>query len=272
MQPIKLILSDIDGTIMPRGRDHVSERTRLAFHAALDAGIAAGVASGRAVTQIPPFFSGDAACCATCITTNGLAIYHDGERIAYGLPARTALERLMDVLGDVPRAGLVAFEGSQPYLCCGERADMASVVYDYAQVAIERAGLPDFEIQKANVFVDGDMPQTAALCAQLNDAFEELDFDVPMRGFLNIMPAGWNKRSAVRRLCDHLGISTEEVAVFGDAGNDLAMFEVVGHPVAVAGATPEAAAAARWHIGRCEDDAVAQAIEALAAGSWPFSA
>ena len=60
--------------------------------------------------------------------------------------------------------------------------------------------------------------------------------------------------------------------MFGDAGNDLAMFEVVGHPVAVAGATPEAAAAARWHIGRCEDDAVAQAIEALAAGDWPFTA
>lgn len=272
MQSVKLILSDIDGTIMPRGRDHVSERTRRAFHTALDAGLAIGVASGRAVSQIPPFFSGDAACCATCITTNGLATYHAGERVAYGLPDRAALERLIEVLADVPRSGFTAFEDTQPYLCAGTREDMAGVVSAYAEVALPCDGLPAFEIQKANVFIDGDMAETVALCDRLNDAFEELDFDVPMRGFLNIMPAGWNKGAAVRRLCEHLGISTEEVVVFGDAGNDLAMFEVAGHPVAVAGATPEAAAAARWHIGRCEDDAVAQAIEALVAGDWPFEA
>ena len=60
--------------------------------------------------------------------------------------------------------------------------------------------------------------------------------------------------------------------VFGDAGNDLPLFSAVPNSVAVANAQPEAAAAARWHIGRCEDDAVAAAIEALAAGEWPFSA
>jgi hydroxymethylpyrimidine pyrophosphatase-like HAD family hydrolase len=48
------------------------------------------------------------------------------------------------------------------------------------------------------------------------------------------------------------------------------MFEAVPNSVAVANATDEAAAAARWHIGRCEDDAVALAIEALVAGEWPF--
>ena len=63
----------------------------------------------------------------------------------------------------------------------------------------------------------------------------------------------------------------DEVVVFGDADNDLPMFAAVENPVAVAGATPEAAEAARWHIGACEDDAVAAAIEALAAGEWPFT-
>ena len=36
-------------------------------------------------------------------------------------------------------------------------------------------------------------------------------------------------------------------------------------------AQTEAAEAARWHIGACEDDAVAASIEALAAGEWPFT-
>ena len=272
MQPIKLILSDIDGTIMPSGRNRVSERTRRAFHTALDAGIVAGVASGRNMNQIPPFFSGDEACCATCIATNGLEIYHERELVARGLPDRAALARLIDVLADIPGTGLVAFEhGTDPYLCCGELEDMAVAVPAYARVASVVNRLPEFDIIKVNVFTSADMAGTVELCDRLNGAFDELDFDVPMRGFLNIMPAGWNKGAAVRRLCDHLGISTDEAAVFGDAGNDLAMFAVAGHPVAVAGATPEAAAAARWHIGRCEDDAVAAAIEALAAGTWPFT-
>ena len=272
MQRIKLILSDIDGTIMPRGRGHVSERTRLAFHAALDAGLVIGVASGRGARQIPPFFMDDEACCATSITTNGLEVRCAGTCVARGVPSRSALERLMAFLSDIPHAGLVAFEDVHPCLCQGERDDMAQVVSGYAEAARACDGLPACEVQKANVFLNGTMDETVALCDRLNAAFDDLDFDVPMLGFLNIMPAGWNKGSAVRKLCDHLGISTDEVVVFGDANNDLAMFDVAGHPVAVAGASPEAASKARWHIGRCEDDAVAAAIEALAAGEWPFNA
>ena len=58
-----------------------------------------------------------------------------------------------------------------------------------------------------------------------------------------------------------------EHAIYGNT-----LLEAVPNSVAVAGATPEAAATARWHVGACEDDAVAAAIEALAAGAWPFEA
>lgn len=74
----KLILCDIDGTILPKGNPQVSQRTIRAFHAALDAGIAIGPASGRGIDWIPPFFGGDAACCATCLATNGQQVYLGG--------------------------------------------------------------------------------------------------------------------------------------------------------------------------------------------------
>ena len=50
---------------------------------------------------------------------------------------------------------------------------------------------------------------------------------------------------------------------FGDADNDVALMGAVEHSVAVANATPAAAAAARWHIGAAEDEAVAEALEEL---------
>ncbi|WP_102372404.1 HAD family hydrolase [Enorma phocaeensis] len=269
---VKLILSDIDGTIMPAGTHCVSERTRAAFHAAMEAGLAIGPASGRGVGQIPAFFSGDAACCATCIATNGLEGYLEGERIFEKLLPHRALERLVEVLAEIPGSGLVVFEGTTPQLCSGSLDDLYKIVPAYGKTCEVIDGLPDRAVLKANAFLPTDLDGSRAFSDRLNAAVEGLDFDVPMAGFLNIMPAGWNKGEGVRELARHLGVSLNEVVVFGDAGNDLTMFAVAGHPVAVAGAMPEAAAAARWHIGRCEDDAVAAAIEVLAAGGWPFTA
>ena len=272
MPDIKLILSDIDGTIMPSGKHEVSPRTVAAFHRALDAGIVAGPASGRGFGQIPPFFGGDTACCATAIATNGLEVYHEGERICSQYLSIPALQHAIDIALDTPRAGVLVFDGTQPLLVAGEAEWLMRGAPSYARTCVKHDGLPDFPIIKANMFIDADEDGTAAFAERLNTEVSGLDFDIPMTGFMNIMPSGWNKGSAIEFLCKHLGIDLEEVVVFGDAGNDLTMFATVPNSVAVGNATPEAAAAARWHIGRCEDDAVAETIEALAAGAWPFNA
>ena len=71
-------------------------------------------------------------------------------------------------------------------------------------------------------------------------------------------------------LVEALGITLDQVVVFGDNGNDVPMLSHVPNSVAVSNASPEAAAAAHWHVGACEDEAVGDAIAALAAGAWPF--
>ncbi len=269
---IKLILTDIDDTVMPRGMTAVSERTVRAFRAARDAGITVGPSSGRGRAQIVPFFRNDEACFSTAITTNGLEIYAAGEKIAEHRLPTASLEQALSLVSASPRTGMLYFEGSQPYLVVGDREVLGLTMPGYAARCIDADGLPATPVLKANIFLDADFDETAAFAAMLNERVDGLDFDVPLPGYLNIMPSGWNKGSAVLALCEHLGIGTDEVAVFGDAGNDLAMFRVVENSVAVANATPEAAAAARWHIGACADDAVAASIEALAAGEWPFTA
>jgi hydroxymethylpyrimidine pyrophosphatase-like HAD family hydrolase len=65
-------------------------------------------------------------------------------------------------------------------------------------------------------------------------------------------------------LLDELGIAREEVVVFGDADNDLAILLGVENSVAVDNATSAVKEAAKWHIGPCDDDAVAQALEDIA--------
>ena len=268
---VKLILTDIDGTILPYGHMRVSERTVAAIHAALDAGIVAGPASGRFHSWIPAFFGGDEACCATAIAANGMQVYHAGEMVLERTIDPDALRHAAAVLREVPGTGLIVFRDGSPHLVQGDREDLSVAFPRYARECLDAEGLPDAPVPKANIFVKGSLDDTRALVARLNREVDGLDFDVPQEMFCNVMPSGWNKGAAFAWLLDYLGISRDEAVVFGDAGNDVALFEQAEHSVAVAGALPEAVAAARWHIGACEDDAVAEAIEALVAGEWPFT-
>ena len=283
-RPVRLILCDIDRTILPYGDTSVSPRTRAAFLAAREAGIACGVASGRGVDWIPPFFDGDAHCVETCVATNGNQVFLAGEKIREA-EMSALLAPAAEVVRNVARAGLIAFDGATPVLVEGTVEDLTGAFAAYGRACVHDGqgrgvGEVSFPVAKAAAFVaetgaDGVLgpaseARTRELVALLNERVDGLDFDYPQPGYSNVMPAGWSKATGVTLLAKRMGIGLDQVVVFGDAGNDLPMFEAVPNSVAVANATDEAAAAARWHIGRCEDDAVAQAIEALVAGEWPF--
>ena len=269
----RLILSDMDNTILPKGEKTVSARTHEAFLKALSAGLPIGPSSGRARSWVPPMFSEDEACCATAVATNGLEVYLEGRCIHHEYFSHEALLGLLDVLGKHPGCGLLCFQDSRPYIVRGTKEELAQSFPAYAETADVRSTLPEGAITKVNVFQCGiTRAETQELVDALNAEAEGFDFDVAFPGYLNAMPAGWNKGRGIKVLCEAIGCSTDEVVVFGDANNDLAMFEAVPNSVAVSNATAEAAAAARWHIGACRDDAVAQAIECLAEGRWPFMA
>ena len=107
---------------------------------------------------------------------------------------------------------------------------------------------------------------------RLEAVVPRLGLNTPMAGFMNVVPVGYSKATGIDIICRELDISLDEVVVFGDADNDLEMLEHVSNSVAVANATPRAAAAARWHIGSVDEFAVPQAMMAIAAGKWPFTA
>lgn len=267
---IRLILTDIDGTILPYGQRCVSERTRQAFHAAIEAGIQIGPASGRGFSYIPRSFAGDAACSATCLATNGMQIYLDGRLIHQELLPREPIVAIVRELRGFPHAGLLCFEDGMPLLVEGRVRDLRCSFEMYANSCAKADEVPRHDIEKANVFVNGNLRETFEVCAYLSTRVRDIGFNVPMQGFINMAPVGWSKASGIDILCSALGIGLDQVVVFGDGGNDVEMLEHVPHSVAVEDAAPEALAAARHVVGRCADDAVAQAIEVLAAGEWPF--
>ena len=257
-QEIKLVLTDVDGTILPAGRHRVSERMMAAMRACIAAGIRVGAASGRDRSRLSTVFDNDPACCATMLATNGMEIYLDGRCILQKTLSREALLQVAELA-----PGFVCCEGPEPYVIAGSVGDLAAVLPEYAAAAHTAAAVPEVPIVKAFVFCGSDPRTSAALRAELTEAVPELGFTLPAPGVIGIVPRGWSKADGVDLLRRELGLSREQVLVCGDSDNDIEMLAAYPRSVAVAGASPEAKAAASATIGACEDDAVASLLEGL---------
>lgn len=96
----------------------------------------------------------------------------------------------------------------------------------------------------------------------LNISFSE---DVITSGFywLKIFHKYADKGSIVKLLASNLNIPLSNVMVFGDYFNDLSMFEVAGHSIAVSNAQPEVKEAAHEIIGSNDSCAVINYLESL---------
>ncbi len=72
--------------------------------------------------------------------------------------------------------------------------------------------------------------------SEVRDAIHKLHLDcqlVANDGSLIVLPAGVNKASGVREALRQLGVSAHNLVVIGDAQNDLALFHLAEHSVAV---------------------------------------
>ena len=272
---IKLILSDMDGTLLPFGAVTVSQRTHEAVLAAQQAGIHFGPASGRDRAALLPAFYGDQRCVSTGIMANGKQVFLNGELILRRSLPQDAMMRLGEALrpftGSFALANVVSEDPHSPAtsyaLGVGAADEAARTNIAGARQSIAPVDeLPaDGAIISAGIYVDTHFNAADELRLIAQEACPELAFPQPAPFFLDVIERGWTKASALPALLDAMGVTPEEVAYFGDSENDLTMLEAVPDSYAVANATPEAAAAAHHHIGACEDDAVAQFIEDLLA-------
>ena len=266
---IKLVLSDMDGTLLPKGGEHVSYRTVQAVKALLAAGVRFAPATGRQAYELERRFFGAGECFATAITANGKRVFVDGELRREILVERSVLERLYGLLADVPNAFLVvetadSWNGTRPWYCVGARpGDAEWFGRTVGFLAEACAALPDEDAISAEIACAGSDEQYEEILAQARELVPECDFATSQVHWADVMPRGINKGYGLKVLLEELGLSPDEVVFFGDADNDLPLMELVPDSVAMANATPAAAAAARWHVGDVDADGAAEALEQI---------
>ncbi|MCH4084658.1 MAG: Cof-type HAD-IIB family hydrolase [Olsenella sp.] len=268
---IRLALTDLDDTFIPFGAKKVSDRTISAIHRMLDAGLEFGPVTGRQPFAMSWMFGGDERCYATGAFANGQIVRIDGKTIKVISIPSDVLQRVADVLEDSGCPAWLAIYGDAPgkfAKLITRRADAVeanppdtwgrSVYGTVPKVA------PGGHV-KANVQCSCSRPQMVELRDLLRREVPELSFVLPSltARVIDVNVQGWDKGDGVRLLAKELGISQDEVAVFGDSENDLPMMRSVPNSVAVSNASDAVSAAARWHIGAAKDDAVAVALDQI---------
>jgi Cof subfamily protein (haloacid dehalogenase superfamily) len=90
---------------------------------------------------------------------------------------------------------------------------------------------------------------------------QQAEFHVSRPCFFEVVAKGSDKGSAVKYLCDKMGLTSKDVITFGDNYNDVTMLEFAGLSFAVENANDAAKKAAKQICPSNDDDGVANMIE-----------
>lgn len=276
MNPIKLIATDLDGTLLGSGGVLLAENTR-ALKRAQDAGIAVAICSGRlpAICSRIAREMGLDAC--KIIGLNGTQIWDapfGRELFCAVFPeetARACWKILKDANVPVTHYGPDSVFTNQRFDT--ESAETryrnifggAGVTVEIAPDAVER-GIEGKTLKLLAKF-PGGKAQEDAVCAALRSVPGIL-LTTARAGTMEIMLAACGKAAGLSRVADALGITAAEVMAFGDFDNDLEMLRWAGFGVAMENGTAEVKRAARHITGLNTQAGVAQAVHAYLDGGF----
>lgn len=262
-----LIATDVDGTLLDPA-DRITERTRAAVAAAVDAGVTFVLATGRPPRWIPPVVEAlGFAPIAVC--ANGAVVYDSAtDRV---ISAQTLsvdqLAELAEIAARVvPGAGLAAerigrsaHDTATPQFVSAPGYEHAWLNPDNTEVSYQdllSAPAVKLLVRKSDLPSSELAARLAAHLGMLGDVTYSTN-----DGLVEIAPIGISKALGVQQVAHPLEIVAEDIVAFGDMPNDVPLLRWAGLGVAMGNAHPEAVAAANEVTAGNDDDGVARVLE-----------
>ncbi len=264
----KMIASDYDGTLYPFNAREVPFYTKQMIHRYIAAGGKFVLCTGRIFSSIEPEakrlgLGGDLIC------LQGSAIYSlDSGELRFEECLDTAEAVKVLEYGESENRVCHVYHGGYYYT---EKENTFTTMYaDYCNVPPVYTSIKLSEYVRSNNL----RPFKIIILAPPNEARETLrkareyfkdGVDVSRSGpmYIEIVSSKSGKGNAVVKLAWHYGIAAHEVAVFGDALNDISMLKVAGLAVAVDNAMPEVKEVAHLIADSATDCGVAKVIEKI---------
>jgi Cof subfamily protein (haloacid dehalogenase superfamily) len=260
MTQIRLVVSDVDGTLMTRDKQ-LTPATRDAVRALREHGIRFAITSSR------PTFGMNAIVDALGIDQplgpfNGSSIINpDFSAVEEHVIPPTAVARSVDLLN---RRGvdIWVFTNRQWIIT---RDDGKYVPHETAAIATAALRVTDFThyLDKTCklVGVSGDFDLLARCESELQDALGDQAHAVRSQNYyLDVTPPGFDKGTFVDAMSRHLAIPPQHIATIGDMSNDVPMFRRSGLSFAMGNASKAVKAEATHVTASNEDDGFAKAM------------
>ena len=268
---IRLIATDVDGTLVPDGTHGINPEYFPTLLALREMGIQIAAASGRQYDSLVRLFA-PVRDELFYISNNG-AVMSTGSRHLFvrSLPAALQPELMAD-LNKLADCWPVSVGTDGSYYLRGTPGKLVHWLRDEYRCDMFEVegweGLPPFV--KIAVYHDPDLgPHPAEV---LIDRYRgRLTGVVSGIQWVDFMACGMSKGRALQDLQESLGILPEETMAFGDQMNDLTMLARASYSIAVGSARPEVRAAAVYTAAPLSEDGVLQVLKSLVARGGEFS-
>lgn len=257
---IKLIASDLDGTLLQYGKKTLEGEIFGQIRALAQKGIRFCPASGRQYTSLKKLFAPVAEHCVF-VCENGGVVFADGKPLCKTpMPRALAEEIAWDMWNGSDGRGEVMMSGENTsYLM--ERGlgmlDRVQFIGNNYTIVSGPAQVPE-PILKVSVYLPGGSEEFAPRFVP-----KWKNANAAIAGPFWIDTTMANKGTGIASLCAALDIDPAQVMAFGDNFNDEAMLDLVGAPYIMSSAAPALRAKYPNHTPRPEDTirALLQALE-----------
>lgn len=244
---IKLIASDLDGTLIPEATQNMNPDTLRLIEQLVDRGIYFVVASGREYENERYLF-GPIKDKISYIAANGSLCIHKGEIVSRSVMPPEIIREILTELSAMP--------GFEPFMSgddgCYVESHNLRFMGTFSDV---------MKIYGVENLLDVTAPiRKVALCNATNDPDTALRYTRRLQevfsGRVKVVTSGndWidflmpdcNKGTALKKLMQLLDVRPEECMAFGDQQNDIEMLQCAGHSYAMKTAAPGVSAHAAY--------------------------
>lgn len=274
MSAIRLIVTDLDFTLLNEQFD-LSETTKSILQKLLEHGIEIVPCSSRPLSEIPQWFR-EQENIHWLVTANGGAIIDNqsGETLCSNTMSSAKAKHLLTLSEDINPYWSCLIDGRlHSHLAILDDREALAIDGDYLENILKQRiwesskdfldAYADAQIAKIHFITDQEYFKTKQ---SLMDRFaKEEGIAITSSHPVNveIVHPNANKGAALKWLMKKLDCTRAEVMACGDNANDLSMLKEAAYSVAVANATKEVLAAARYHAPSYKEDGAAKMMEQL---------
>lgn len=259
---IKLIVSDVDGTLVPEGTNDLNPEIFTLIRRLKSQGIYFAVASGRHKCSIEKMFA-PVKEDIFYITSNGAYTGTCHKCLAVsGLPKEVCQKLFRDfkALGDFP---YIAESIDAAYTVCPDPEFTRILTEDYGYQMTQCTSTEDFgnDIIKFSLYhPENVLNFNGELLKKWNKICK---CSISGTHWIDFIPMDANKGNALSRLQERLGITIQETIAFGDQANDIEMLKQAYFSHAMANAGCAVKNAARFTCDSAENNGVLKVLNSF---------